>query len=79
MQADQQNKQNWMQWANILGDEEARKLQEKLYKLQMDQFKYGQKKDTASGWGKALGTIGGFLLGGPAGAAAGGTLGGLFR
>ena len=59
----------WMQYANLLGADEMRKLQ-------ADAQKYQQKKDRSSGLGSLLGGIGGFLLGGPGGAAAGAGIGG---
>lgn len=59
----------WMQYANMLGSDEARKLQ-------AEEQRYLQKKDRSSGLGNLLGGIGGFLLGGPGGAAAGAGIGG---
>ena len=59
----------WMQYANLLGMDEARKLE-------ADALKYQQKKDRSSGLGGLLGGLAGFAFGGPAGAAAGAGIGG---
>lgn len=68
----------WTQWAGILGQDESRQLQERMFQQQLEEFKYGKKKDTMGGWGKALGTAAGWIFGGgPVGGTVGGTLGGL--
>lgn len=54
-----------------------RLAQEFERQMALDQFKYQKKKDTATGLGKLLGGIAGFIFGGPGGAAAGGGIGGL--
>lgn len=54
-----------------------RLAQEFERQMASEQFKYQKKKDTATGLGKLLGGIAGFIIGGPGGAAAGGGIGGL--